>query len=263
MVDALFHPLAGFALAALLLGAAVRTGTVPLTPRTVLAAAPWAVVAAGVAVAERAGVYAVLAPTPTSAGLLAAVAVLAVGGWLGTALLADLREVPFRERYLAVAGFAAATVVVVSLFAYVDLVALRLVWVLLVPVVAGLSAAAGYFVLGLVYTDALVELRVAGLYVVATVVLDGAASAAAVEALGRAEVGFVPAAVAAAVDAVGVSVSAWLLLPLYVLVGVVLAGVCGWLARRRGPLGNGCALVVSVAALCSATTVLLSAVLLG
>jgi hypothetical protein len=238
---------------------AVGSAAVPLTRRTVFAAAPRSVVAAGVVVAGRAGVYGA-----DSAILLAAVGGVAVGTWVLFAHLAALRELPCRERYLAASGLGAAIVVVVALGSHVDGIApARVVWLAFAPVVAALLAAAGYFVLGLVYTDALVALRLAGLYVVGTVVLDGVATAAAGGPLGTEESGVVTAGVAAVVGSLGVDLATWQLLPAQAAIAVAFVGLSGWLARQYGPAGNGFALLASTVSLTSATVVLLSATFLG
>jgi hypothetical protein len=238
---------------------AVGSTAVPLTRRTVLAAAPWSVAAAGVVVAGRAGVY-----RTDTAVLLAAVGGVAVGAWVLFAHLAALRELPCRDRYLAASGLGAAVVVVAALASHVDGIApSRVVWLAFAPVVAALLAAAGYFVLGLVYTDALVALRLAGLYVVGTVVLDGVATAASGAALGAEQYGVVTAGVAAVVGSLGVDLAVWQLLPVQAAVAVAFGGLCGWLARLYGPAGNGFALLASTVSLTSATVVLLSATFLG
>lgn len=246
---------------ALVAAVAVASEAVPLTRRTVLAAAPWSVVAGSVVVAARAGVYGETTPV---AVLLGAVLGVAGGCWVLFAHLAALRGRPGRERYLAASGLGAAVVLGAALATHAEGVpAVRVVWIAFVPVLAGLLAAVGYFLLGLVYTDALVALRLAGLYVVWTVLLDGVASAAAGWALGAEESGVVTAGVAAVVASLGVVSPTWQLLPLTAVLAVAFVALCGWLARQYGPAGHGFALLASAVSLCSATVVLLSATLLG
>lgn len=249
------------AVVAVVAAVAVASEAVPLTRRTVLAAAPWSVAAGAVVVAARAGVYGDATPV---AVLLGAALGVAVGCWVLFAHLAALRGIPCRERYLAASGLGAAAVLGAALAGHVEGVpAARVVWLAFAPVLAGLLAAAGYFVLGLVYTDALVALRLAGLYVVGTVLLDGVASAVAGWALGVDESGVVTAGVAAVVASLGVDPATWQLLPVTAVLGVAFVGLCGWLARQYGPAGNGFALLASAVSLTSATVVLLSATLLG
>lgn len=246
----------------LAVGVAVVSDAVPLTPRTVFATAPWPVAAAGVVVAQRAGVY-------DGSGLSTALLVVAVGGtavacWVLFAHLAALRELPYRERYLVASGIGAAVVVTWAVVGNLgDLIWTRLVWLAFAPVLALLLAGCGYFVLGLVYTEALVTFRLAGLYVVWTFVLDGAASAVAVATLGGNESGVVTTGIVAVLAGVGVETSSWLLLPIHTLLGVVFVGCCGWLARQYDPAGYGFGLVASALTLGSASVVLLSATLLG
>ena len=172
---------------AAVLAVAIWSEGVPLTRLTVLAVAPWPVAAGAVVVAGRAGAYDDLAVSVPV--LVAALGGVAVAAWVLFARLAALRDLPYRERYLAVGGLGAAVVVLPALVGHVeDPSWVRVAWVAIAPVVAGVVAAVGYFLLGLVYTDALVAFRLAGLYVVGAVVLDGVASATVVEEIGRAHV---------------------------------------------------------------------------
>lgn len=240
-------------------GAAVFSGAVPLTRRTVLAAAPWSVAAGAVVVVARSGAH-----EGRGVVLLAAVAGVAVGSWVLFAHLAALRGLPYRERYLAAGGVGAVAVLGAALAADAgDVSPVGVVWLALAPVLAGLLAAVGYFVLGLVYTDALVAFRLAGLYVVGAVLLDGVASAAAVGSLDGEEFGVVTAGLATAVGALGVNPGVRQLLVVQAVLAVAFVGFCGRLARLYGPAGNGFALAASAVSLTSATVVLLSATLLG
>lgn len=251
--------------AALFVGVvAVADDAVPLSRRTVLAAGPWSAAAAGVVVAGRAGAYEAASTSVTARSLVLAVCVLAVGSWILLARAAVVRNVPFRERYLAGAGSGAAVVVYGGLLGHVgDVPASRVVWLAIVPVAAVLLAAVGYFALGLVYTDAVVAFRLAGLFAVATVVFDGVASAAAVETLGANERGVVVTLVTAPFHAAGVALSGWLAVPMCLLLGVVLVAGSSLVLRRRRRVGTGCVLATSVVSLASATVVLATAVLLG
>lgn len=248
--------------AALAVGAGVWSGVVPLSRRTVLAAAPWALAVGTIVVLGRAGAYDRVDLTTRT--LLASVVGVGVGGWLFLAQLAALRNLPYRERYLGATGLGAVAVLLLALAVHVgnpDWI--RVGWLVIAPVVAAMFAAVGYFGLGVVYTDAVVAFRLAGLYAVTTVVLDGVASAVAVEALGHDGVGVITTAIVAVAGPVGVEGSTWLLLPVHAVVGVAVVGFGGWLAQRRAPLGNGFVLVVSLLGFTSGTVVLLTATLLG
>lgn len=255
---------------ALLLGAAVLVAavavgdrTVPLSRRTVLAAGPWAIAAAGVVVADRSGAYAATTAPVATPTLLLAVGVLALGSWVLFVRVAVVRGIPSRERYLAATGTGAAVVVFGALLGHVgDVAASRIVWLALGPVVAVLLASLGYFVLGLVYTDAIVAFRFAGLFALAAVVFDGVAAAAA-DALGAAQSGLTPAVVTAPFDAAGLDVGGWALAPLSLLLGMAVVAACTSIWRRSPRLGTGGVLIAAVAALASATVVLSTAVLLG
>lgn len=238
--------------------AAVFSAPVPLTHRTVFAAAPWTLAAATLVVARRAGLHDGLGVS--TAVVVAAVAGMAIGIWVLFSHIAALRGLEYSERYLVASGVGAAVVIVAGLFGTLEGVEpARAVWVAFAPVLAAVVAALGYFLLGLVYTEALVAFRLAGLYVVWTVVLDGAASAAAA-ALGGVESGVVTAGIWLVL---GVDLSPWLALPLQALLGVAVVGCCGGLARLYGPAGYGFALGLSALSLGSGTVVLLSATLLG
>lgn len=237
---------------------AVFSAPVPLTHRTVFAAAPWTVTVATLVVARRAGLHDGL-EVPTAV-VVAAVAGMALGIWVLFSHLAALRRLDYSERYLVASGVGAAVVVLAGLLGTIEGVdPSRAVWLAFAPVLAGVVAALGYFLLGLVYTEALVAFRLAGLYVVWTVVLDGAASAAAA-ALGGVETGVVTAGIGLVL---GADVSPWLAVPLQALLGVAVVGCCGGLARLYGPAGYGFALGLSTLSLGSGTVVLLSATLLG
>jgi uncharacterized membrane protein len=248
---------------ALAVAVAARSGVVPLSGATVPAAAPWAGAAACVVVAARAGIYGLSSvPLPTAAAL-AAGAALAVGAWLGAIQLAVLRDVPYRERYLSAAGFGAVAVVAAALAAQLPVPPTRLAWLFVAVGVAALFGALGYLGLGFVYPEALAELDVTGLYLLATVAFEGSASAVAAGVFGYGDVGLLTRLVGAGLRAGGLVVSEWLFLPVHTFVGAAVVALCGYLERYRRPLGYGAALLVSVAALVSGGAVLLSAVLLG
>lgn len=239
---------------------AVVSPRVPLTHRTVVAVAPWTVAAAVVVVGRRGGLHDGLGvSTPV---VVAAIAATALGIWIGFSQLAGLRGLTCSHRYLVASGVGAAAVVSVALAGTLEgIESGRAVWLAFVPVLAVVLAAPAYFLLGLVYTEALVSFRVAGLYVVWTLALEAVASAVATAVLGAPEPGLVTAAVSFALG--GVDLTPWLGPPLLVVLGAVLVGCCGWLSRLYGPAGYGFALGVSTLSLGSGTVVLLSATLLG
>lgn len=253
--------------AAAIVGAAFMGGIVAQvavpTRRTILAAAPWTVAGALAVVASRAGAYETMAIDVTPLAVTAAVAALAAGSWAGCIELAALRDVPYRDRYLAATGAVAATVLGGSLLFYVDAAAIRLVWLAIPPVAAVVLAAVGYFILGLVYTDALSELRIAGLYTLGVVVLDGTASAVVAEQLGGTMTGVLTAALLLVARNLGVDPAVWALLPGHVFVGMVFVACCGWVGRYRHEAGLLVALLGSIALLWSGSVLLLSAILLG
>lgn len=263
MVGVPYEPVAvGAAVVSVL--ATLLTSSVRLSRLSVLAAAPWAVAAAGAVVAGRAGAYGALDPAPSGTALAAAVVAVAAVCWVGFSGLAAARDVGHRERYLAASGGTAAAVLVAALLgSAASTTAVRVSLLAVGPIAAGLLAAGGYFLLGLVYTDPVAELRLAGLYTVAAVVLDGIASAAVLAALGGEETGLLTLGFRAGLGAAGVDLPVTYLLPGHLLGGLLAVSVCARLARWRSAVGNACALAVSAVALCSGATVLLSAVVLG
>jgi hypothetical protein len=249
-------------LAAAIMGGLAARVTVP-TPRTVLAAAPWTVTAAIAIVAAHVGAYDTLAAGASPLAVTASIAALAAASWTACIELAALRDLPYRDRYLAVTGSAAAAILGGTLLLYVDFELLRFVWLLMAPVAAALLAVPAYFALGLIYTDALAELQLAGLYTIAVLAFDGAASAIVVEQLGGTETAVVTTALLRLVERVNSDPSMWTLLPMHLLIGVGFVGICGWIGRRRHEAAILATLVVSVAVLWSATVLLLSVALLG
>lgn len=264
MVEGSFQPHLVFSLAVVVFVIGLQRGPLSMTYRTSVAAAPWAFAAAVFVVSARAGFYDVVVPEPTGVDLLAFVTLFAVVVWVTSAELASLRDHRARARYLGASGVGFASVSAVGFLTSVgSLDPIRLAWLAIVPVGALLFGAAGYFVLGLLYTDALVQFKLPGIYVLSAIVLDGFASAVAVEALGRGELGILTRAIIGALDLVGFTLSPWLVLPFHTFLGVVLVGCFGWFARQNEVLGNGCAVAISAIALCSASIVLLSATFLG
>lgn len=257
-----FRPLAAIGITLAVCAIAIRVGRLPLTPKTVVASAPWVATGAVVVVARRVGVYdgILFVSVPL---LLSFLTLAAVGIWFGTTEFANLRTQGFSERYLAASGLIAAAVVTAALFAHVDVVIQRVVWVVPTAVAAVAVAAIGYFCLGLFYTDALVELRGAGLYTIAAVAFDGLATAVAALVLGVGGFGVVSAGMSTAASAVGIELPVKIIAALTAVAGVGIAGIGGWLTRRYGWVGIVGLLVVSTFALGSGVVVLLSAVLLG
>lgn len=247
--------------AGLVVVVAVRT-TAP-NRLTVLAAGPWTVTAALAVVAADAGAYDALAVDPTPVTVTALVTALAAGTWAGCAELARLRGLPYRDRYLAATGIAAGTVLGGTLLVDATFAPQSLVWLVIAPVVAGVLAALGYFVLGLIYTDALAELQLGGLYAVAVVVFDATASAVVVEQLGGTETAVLTTGIVRVAEAAGLDPWTWALVPAHLGVGMAFVAACGWAGRKRHDVGAVCALVGSVVVLWSAAVVLLSAALLG
>ncbi|MFW5964514.1 MAG: hypothetical protein ACOCQM_06580 [Natronomonas sp.] len=263
MVEPTIQLVVAVAVGALAVAAAAWVESLPFSEATVLATGPWTVAASGVVVAADVGVYDGV-PFVTVPTLLVSLLVVALGIWLAFTGIAELRNRPHSERYLAASGAGAATVVLGSLlFTASGVTPVRLAWVALAVVAAPVVAVGPYFVLSLVYTDAVARLRFAGLYGVAAVVFDGVASAIATEALGTGREALVTSVLSLAAGTAGTSPSGWQLLAAHAVVGVVAVAALGRIGRWRPAVGYAGTAILSVTALGSGTVVLLSSVLFG
>lgn len=225
----------------------------PLTHRTVLAAAPWMATAGLVARLAATGMYEQYAVLFTFPTVVLVVAVLAGGIWAVGLLLATVRDRTPSERYLAAGGV--GTLLVVSL-GIVDTIAPTIegtIWFLIAPISAGLLAAVGYFLVGLVYTSALARLRFAGLFVVFAVTLDGVTTAVSSAVFARPESAVLSGWLRQSIVTNGVDPTAWLYVGTGLAVGVVVVVLCGRLGARSLELANGAALVVSTVLFAPAT----------
>lgn len=249
-------------LAAVAMGGLAAQVVVP-TWRTVLAAAPWTVTAAIAVIAAHIGAYDLLAVDASPLAVTASIAALAAASWVGCIELAALRDLAYRDRYLATTGTAAGLILGGSLLSHAEFTPLRLVWLAIAPIGAGLLAVVTYFVLGLVYTDALTELQLAGLYTVGVITFDGVASAIVVEQLGGTDTAVVTTGLIWVAEHVGHDPYIWALVPAHLLVGMLFVSACGWAGRYRHEAAILSALVGSIAVLWSATVLLVSTILLG
>ncbi len=230
---------------------------------TVPAVGPWAVAGGALHVASRAGVYG-SQPAPRSVEFLLVVpAVLAATTWVIAGFLEARRGVPYRERYLAAAGTGVVLALVVALLVHLEVAAGRLVWVLVVPLVAALVATVGFLAFGVLVADLITDLRAAGIYTVATVVFEGVASVAARRFLEASGEAVIADALRSGNAVAGFDAAWWAVLVGQLLVGLLVVLACGRLARVRTAAGHAAVLVVSVVALWSGTVALLSAAALG
>lgn len=226
---------------------------------TVPAAGPWAVAGGAVVVASRAGVYDQVGVPASTASLVSAVAVIAAVWWTVVGRLTAGRETPSRERYLAAAGAGAGVVLVGVLLASFGVPASRLLWVLVVPVAAAVSATVGFLVAGFLATSLFTDLRFTALYTVGAVTLEGTTVAIARERFAVDGAGLLEMALGPAAP----ELAWWALLLAHLGAGLAVVGVCGRLARWRPAVGRGAVFVVSTLTLWSGTVVLLAAVALG
>jgi hypothetical protein len=263
MVEPTVQLVAAVAVGALAVAVAGWMESLPFSEATVPATGPWTVAAGGVVVAAEVGVYDGV-PFLTVPTLLVSLLVVALGIWFAFTGIAELRKRPHSERYLAASGTGTAAVVLGGLLYTAPAVsAVRLAWIALAVVAAAVVAVGPYFVLSLVYTDAVARLRFAGLYAVAAVVFDGVASAIATETLGTGREAVVTSGLSLTAEAAGVSPSGWQLLAAHAFVGVLAVAALGRIGRWRPAVGYAGTAVLSVTALGSGTAVLLSAVLFG
>lgn len=226
---------------------------------TVPAAGPWAVVGGAVVAASRAGVYDSVGAPASTAALVSAVAAVAATVWLVVGRVAAGSGAQRRERYLAAAGVGAAAVLVATLLARFGVPAGRLVWVLVVPMAAAVTATVGFLAAGFVVASLITDLRFAGFYTVGAATFEGATAAVARGRFGADGVGLLETALGAGTP----DLSWWAYVLVHLLAGLVVVGVCGRLSRWRPAAGRAAVFVVSVLATWSATVVLLADIALG
>lgn len=226
---------------------------------TVPAAGPWAVVGGAVVVAGRAGVYEPVGAPALTTPLLSAVAAVAAASWLVVGWVATDRRAQHRERYVAAAGVGAAAVLVTVLLAHFGVPAGRLVWVLVVPMAAAVTATVGLLAAGFLVASLITDLRFAGFYTLGAVTFEGATSAVARAGFGADGLGLLETVLGAGTP----DLAWWAFVLLHLVAGLVVVGVCGRLSRWQPAAGRAAVFVVSVLATWSATVVLLAAVALG
>ena len=230
---------------------------------TVPAVGPWAVAGGTIVVAGRAGVYDGLEPRISPGLLVAAPAALAATTWIVGGRIAARRAVPYRERYLAAAGGGVAVALLGPLLVSLDVSALGVVVLLGVPLVAAVVATVGFLAVGFVVSDLLTDLRIAGLYTVAAVLLEGVAAVAARHWLDAPREGVVVAAVRVGYATAGLEATWWAVVVGQLVVGLGVVFACGRIAGVYRDAGRAVVLVVSVLALWAGTAVLVSAAALG
>jgi len=230
---------------------------------TVPAVGPWAIAGGTLHVASRAGVYDAVEAPASGALLVATPAVFAAATWIVAGASAARRDVPYRERYLAAAGGGLAVVTLAALVVHLDVPPVGLLWVVAVPLVTAMVATMGFLAVGFLVSGVIIDLRVAGLYTVGTVVFEGLASAAAVTWLDARVEGLLVEAVRTGYAMAGVDDTWWAVVAGQLVVGLAVVFVCGRLARVRTDAGQAAVLVVSVVTLWSGTAVLVAAAALG
>ena len=230
---------------------------------TVPAVGPWAIAGGTLHVANRAGVYDAVEAPASGALLVATPAVFAAATWIVAGAFAARRDVPYRERYLATAGGGLAVVTLAALVVHLDVPPVGLLWVLAVPLVTVMVATLGFLAVGFLVSGLIIDLRVAGLYTVGTVVFEGLASAAAVTWLDVRVEGLLVGAVRTGYAMAGVDATWWTVVGGQLVVGLAVVFACGRLARVRTDAGRAAVLVVSVVTLWSGTAVLVAATALG
>jgi hypothetical protein len=245
--------------AAAALAAVGLAATDGFTHWTVPASGPWAVGGGGVAVLSRAGVYDAIGGPASTTSLLSAVAVVAAATWFLVGRVTADREEPRRERYLVATGTGMSAVLVVALFVHAGVSAGRLVWVLVAPIAAAVSATVGFLALGFLRTSLLTDLRFSGLYTVGAVVFEGTASIVARDRFAAGEAGLLESALAP----IATDLTWWAAIPVHLGAGLAIVVVSGRLSRWRSDAGRAAVFVVSVVTLWSGTVVVLAAVTFG
>jgi len=152
-----------------------------------------------------------------------------------------------------------SAVLVVALFVHAGVPAGRLVWVLVAPIAAAVSATVGFLALGFLRTSLLTDLRFSGLYTVGAVVFEGTASIVARDRFAAGEAGLLESALAP----VATDLTWWAAIPVHLGAGLAIVVVSGRLSRWRPDAGRAAVFVVSVVTLWSGTVVVLAAVTFG
>ncbi|WP_255195606.1 hypothetical protein [Halorarius litoreus] len=264
MVVAETVALVGVGLAAVLIVALLAVQRPPVTGLTVLAIAPWAVVAGLFDTLSVTGAYpATLAPVlRLPAGLLLAFVVAGLV-WVPLLQLATLRDYgPGSGRYLAAAGLGMAVVLLVTLLVRQELDGAGLLWLSATPMLAAMLAALAYVLLGFVDPTTLATTRWVGYLVVFGFALLGTATAVGIDVYGQVGTSVTAALVSVARDLPTASTSVgWPAAVFGVLVGCLVATLVARAIRSDAVAGNALAIVVTGVTVGPAVTTLLVLVL--
>lgn len=248
MVTAETVALVGVGFAAVLTVALLAVQHPPVTGLTVLAIAPWAVVA---------GLFDALSVTGAYPGTLAPVLRLPVGlllafviaglVWVPLLQLATLRDYePRSGRYLAAAGLGMAVVLLVTLLLRQGLDGSGLLWLSATPMLAAFLAALAYVLLGFVDPTTLATTRWVGYLVVLGFTLLGTATAVGIDVYGQGGTSVTAALVSVASDLPTASTSVgWPAALLGALVGCLVAALVARAVRSDAVSGNVLAVVVT------------------
>lgn len=203
----------------------------PVTEGVVLATAPWMVVGGILAGLSDIGAYGTLVLVDTPQVHLTA---LVIGGLVWAPLVqgAIIRERrPATPRYLTAAGVGAAVVLTAVLFLLTAPSSAGIVWLVSLPVAAGILAAGEYLFLGLLDATPLAHTRFAGLLALYAHTLAGLATTVSVDLFGRSPRGMA-ALVAEASGSLPIAGVGWLVLPLRIGIALLAVLALGRYARE-------------------------------
>lgn len=256
--------LGGLAVAAVLTVALLAVERPAVNGLTVLATAPWVVVAGVLDTLAATGAYPPnLAPVLQLPGVL--LLTLVVGGlvWMPLLQLATLRDFSVGSgHYLAAAGLGIAVVLLTTLLLREGLDGQGLLWLAATPLLAAMLAGVAYVLLGFVDPTTLATTRWVGYLLVLGFTLLGTTTTVLIDVYSRGGGGVTDllVSVAATLPTASTSVG-WPAAVLGVVVGCVLAALVARAVRSDTVTGNLLAIVVSAVTVAPSVALLLFTVL--
>lgn len=256
--------LVGVVAAAVLTVALLAVEKPPVDGLTVLATAPWLVVAGVLESLTATGAYpAAVAPVLQLPAVLVSTLVVAGLVWVPLLQLATLRDYQGRSgHYLAAAGLGMAVVLLTTLLLREGLDGQGLLWLSATPLLAAMLAAAAYVLLGFVDATTLATTRWVGYLVVVGFTLLGTTMTVGIDVYGQRGSAATDLLVSAAADLPTASTSVgWPVAVLGVVLGCVVAGLVARVVRSDVVRGNLLAIAVSAVTIAPAVGLLLATVL--
>lgn len=230
----------------------------PLTGRTVLAATPWVVVAAGIHTLATLGAYpATLTPYLTFPAAFVVTYVVAALTWTPLLQLAAMRDFSRGSgTYLAVAGTATAAIALFALVVWRGLSGSGLLWLSATPLLAALLATVAVLALGVFDVTAIGATRLTGFLLVFAYALLGVATAVTARVYEVTPGGLLGRRLLEAareLPAAGPAGHTWPVALAVLLAGVLLTSAVARVVRRDETVGLAALFALSTAALGTGT----------